>query len=68
MRERRGAYNALPRKLQGKRLIGNLRVDGRIILNWIFEKWDRGMDWINLTHNRGRWPAVANGIMNLRVP
>ena len=23
-------------------------VDGRIILKWIVEKWDGGMDWINL--------------------
>jgi hypothetical protein len=23
-------------------------VDGRIILKWIFEKWDWGMDWIDL--------------------
>ena len=24
-------------------------VYGRIILKWIFEKWDGGMDWIGLT-------------------
>jgi hypothetical protein len=23
-------------------------VDGRIILKWIFEKWDGGFDWIDL--------------------
>jgi hypothetical protein len=23
-------------------------VDGRIILKWIFEKWDGDMDWIDL--------------------
>jgi hypothetical protein len=23
-------------------------VDGRVILKWIFERLDRGMDWINL--------------------
>jgi hypothetical protein len=22
--------------------------DGRIILKWIFRKWDGGMDWIDL--------------------
>jgi hypothetical protein len=38
--ERRGAYNVLMRKLQGKRSIGNSRADGRIILKWIFEKSD----------------------------
>jgi hypothetical protein len=25
----------------------NLRVYGRIV-KWIFKKWDRGMDWIDL--------------------
>jgi hypothetical protein len=28
-------------------------VDGRIILKWIFEKWDVGMDWIDLAQDRG---------------
>jgi hypothetical protein len=23
-------------------------IDGRIILKWIFKKWERGMDWIVL--------------------
>ena len=31
-------------------------VDGRIILGWIFRKWDVGdMDWIDLAQNRFRW-------------
>ena len=53
---------------------GNLRegghwegpgVDGRLILKWIFEKWDGSMNWINLVYDRGRWRTVANGVMNL---
>jgi hypothetical protein len=43
-------------------------VDGRIILKWIFEKWDGGMDWIYLAQDRDRWKAVVNAVMNLRVP
>jgi hypothetical protein len=27
-------------------------VDGRIILKWILEKWDGGMDWIDLAQER----------------
>jgi len=27
-----------------------------------------GMDWIELTRDRGRWQALVNKVMNLRVP
>jgi len=56
---------------------GNLReryhledsgVDGRIILRWIFRKWDGGMNWIDLAQDRDRWRAVLNAVMNRRVP
>jgi hypothetical protein len=43
-------------------------VDGRIILKWIFEKWDGGMDWICLTQDRDRWRAVVNAVLNLQIP
>jgi hypothetical protein len=29
--------------------------------------WD-DMDWIDLAEDRDRWRAVANTVMNLRVP
>ena len=44
-------------------------VDGRIILIWIFRKWDEeawtGLIWLKL---RVRWLALVNAVMNLRVP
>jgi hypothetical protein len=43
-------------------------VDGRIILNWILEKWMEGMDWLHLAQDKERWRAVVNAVMNLRVP
>jgi hypothetical protein len=42
-------------------------VDGRIILKWMLEKWDGGMDWFDLTQDRNRWWAVVNAVMNLCV-
>jgi hypothetical protein len=44
-------------------------VDGRIILKWIFKKWDGGcMDWIDMAQDRNRWRALVNAAMNLQVP
>jgi len=43
-------------------------VDGRIILRWIFRKWDGGMDWIDLAQDRDRWRTVVNALMILGVP
>jgi hypothetical protein len=42
-------------------------VDGRIILRWIFSKWDGAMDWIDLAKDRDRWRALVSEVMNLRV-
>jgi len=36
-------------------------LDGRIILRWIFRKWDvGGMDWIELAQDRDKWWALVN--------
>ena len=43
-------------------------VDGKIILRWIFRKWDGGMDWIDLAQVRDKWRAFVNAVMNFRVP
>ena len=43
-------------------------VDGRVILKWVLERWGGGMDWIVLAHDRDRWRAVMNAVMNHRVP
>jgi len=42
MRERRGVYRALVEKLEGKSHFEDPGIDGRIILKWIFRKWEAG--------------------------
>jgi hypothetical protein len=27
-----------------------------------------GVDWIDLAHDKGKWRALVNAVMNLRVP
>jgi hypothetical protein len=49
--------------------LGDPGIDGRIILKWIFKKWDGcGKDWLELTQDRDRWWSLANAVMNLWVP
>jgi hypothetical protein len=43
MGEGRGVYRVLVGKLEGKRRWGDPGVAGRIILGWIFKKWDVGV-------------------------
>jgi len=43
-------------------------VDGKIILGWIFRKWDGSMDRIDLAQNMDRERALANAVMNFPVP
>ena len=54
--------------LRKREHLEDVGVDGRIILKRIFKKWDVGMDWIDLAHNRDKWRALVNAVMNLRVP
>jgi hypothetical protein len=44
-----------------------LRVHGKIILKWIFNR-KRGVDWIDLAQDRDRWRALKSTIINIRVP
>ena len=61
--ERRGIFRALVGNPEGKNHLEDPRMDGRIILRWIFSKWDGGMDWIDLARDRDRWRALVNAVI-----
>ena len=47
--------------------VENLGVYERIILKWIFNKWDGGINWIDLAQDRDRWRALVNAVVNIRL-
>jgi len=69
MVERRGLYSVLVGKPEGRRPPGrprrrwedNIKID-------LQEVGYASMNWIDLGQDRDRWRALANGVMNLRVP
>jgi len=69
MVESRGVYRVLVGKHEGKRPLGrpmrrwkdNIKID-------LQEVGCQGMDWIDEGRDRGRWRALVNAVMDLRVP
>jgi len=56
-------------KPEGKRPLGRPGIDWRIILRWIYRKWDvRVWTGIYLAEDRDRLQALLNVVMNLPVP
>ena len=59
MGERRDVYRVLVGKPEGKISLGRPGIDGRIILRWIFRKWDMGV-WTGLS-----WLRIGTGCRHL---
>jgi len=64
--EKRGTYRFWWGNLRGREYLEDPGVFGRLILRWIFRKWNGDMDWIDLAQDRDRWQALVNAAMNLR--
>jgi hypothetical protein len=62
--DRRSAYRVLvgrPLRIPRRRWENNIKVHLEEV-GW------GGMDWIAVDQDRGRWQALVNAVMNLRVP
>jgi hypothetical protein len=69
MGERRSVYRVLAGKPEGKKPLGRprRRWEDNIKMD-LQEVGCGGIDWIQPAKDRDRWRALANAVMNLRVP
>jgi hypothetical protein len=69
MGEGSGVYRVLVGKPEVKRPLGIPRRRWEDNINLYLQEVEcEGVDWIDLAQDRGRWRALVNAVMNLRVP
>jgi hypothetical protein len=66
--DKRDAYSILVGKPEGRRPYGRARHRWEDNIKIVLRDLGWGMDWIDLAQDRGRWRALVNAVMNLRVP
>ena len=67
--EKRGVYRVLVGKPGGKRPRGRPRRRWEVNIGMDLQEVGCGaMDWIDMAHGKGKWRALVNAVMNLRVP
>ena len=55
-------------KLEGKSVLVDQGVGGRIILKFIVKRRCERVDWIDLAQDRDAWRSLVSTVMNFRVP
>jgi hypothetical protein len=69
MGERRGVYNVLVGKPEGKKPLEGPRRRGECNIKMYLHEVECGsLDWIELDEDRNGWRALVNAGMNLRGP
>ena len=68
MGERCGAYRVFMGNMWERDHLKGLGLDGRIILKWIFKKWNGSVDWVGQAHGKERWCVLMYAVMALRFP
>ena len=66
--EGRGVYKVLVGKPEGGRQLGRPGWRWEDNVKTDLEVGCGGTDWVELAQDRNRWRAVANSVMNLKVP
>jgi hypothetical protein len=67
MGEWRNVHRVLMRNQKEREHFEDQGVDGKVGSEWILRRLARGIEWIELAQDRGRWRALVDTVMNLRV-